>query len=115
MTIRGKSQVLGELACLLGRRIRELRQERGWGQVDLAEYLDGRPKQATLSTIETGRRFPSYRTLEKLVRAFGVVPAALFLSPGENFRHRVAVAVLECSEETLRHVAKLVDVDLPPR
>jgi len=110
MAIRQKKTRGEALANQLGARVRELRHERGWGQVDLAEHLDGRPKQATLSTIENGRRFPSYRTLEKLVEAFDVEPASLFLSPTQNFRHRVALAVLDCSDETLQHVAKLVDV-----
>ena len=66
--------------------------------------------RSTISCIETGKHLPSLENLQRLADAFEVELATLFLSPNQNFHHKVAQSVLECPEETLRHVAKLVDV-----
>ena len=99
-----------KIARILGGRIRELRHERHWGQVDLEAHLDGEIMRSTISCFETGKHLPSLESVQRLADAFETEPASLFLSPNQNLRHRVALAVLECSDETLRHVAKLVDV-----
>ena len=99
-----------DLARLIGRRLRELRHARGWGQVDLEAHLDDTIKRATLSDYETGRRLPSLRTLKKIADAFEVEAAELLLSPGEHVHHRVAVAALKAPKQTLKHVAKLFDL-----
>lgn len=99
------------IAKLIGRRIRELRIERGWDQVDLEAYVDERVKRATISDYETGRRLPSMPTLAALARAFEVEMVALLLDPNAELRHRAALAVLDCPDDTLRHVAKLLDIE----
>lgn len=104
------SEVDQKLARLIGLRLRQLRNERGWDQVDLEAHLDGHIKRASISDFETGRRLPSLRTLFRIAGAFEVELAELVLSPGEHQRHRVAIAALKCTKKTLPHVAKLLDV-----
>ena len=99
------------IAALVGRRIRQLRTERQWNQVDLEAHLSG-IKRATISDFETARSLPSLLTLFDLASAFGVEPGALLMEPDRQPRHRVAVATLQCSEATLKPIAKLLDVSL---
>jgi transcriptional regulator with XRE-family HTH domain len=62
----------------VGRRLRELRVERGLSQRELARRAD--MTNANLSMIEQGRVSPSIQTLEKILRA---VPISL----ADFFRH----------------------------
>ena len=55
---------------LLAVRLREVREKRGYKQVDLARRT-GIPPSA-VSQFETGRREPSLRTVSKLADALGV-------------------------------------------
>ncbi|MBK8013662.1 MAG: helix-turn-helix transcriptional regulator [Deltaproteobacteria bacterium] len=95
----------------MAKRIRELRHERGWNQIDLEAHLDERVKRATLSDFETGRRLPSVSVLMGIAEAFEVEPAALFLDPSETWKHKVALAVLEANEDQLQPIAKLLDIE----
>ncbi len=97
----------------LGRRIRALREERGWAQIDLAAHLDDDIQRAMISDIETGRRTASLTTLIRIAGAFEVPVAALFLErQGRSLRAAVADRALSASEESLRPVAKLLDVEI---
>lgn len=104
------SKVDARAAKLIGRRIRELREERGWDQIDLEAHIDGTVKRATISNFETGARLPSLHTLLQLAKAFEVEPAALLLNPSAELKHRIAVAALDAKDDTLVHVGKLLDV-----
>jgi transcriptional regulator with XRE-family HTH domain len=99
-----------EIAKRLAKRVRELRNARGWNQVDLEAHLDERLKRATVSDFETGRRTPSLQALIRIAQALEVEPAALLLDPALDRRHKVALAVLGCDENTLGPIAKLLDV-----
>ena len=97
-------------ARLVGLRLRELRHEQGWQQIDLQVELDDQIEQSTLSAFETGRRFPSCSNLERLAGVFGVHPASLFLD-SRVFGDRVAMAVLACRDKKLlNYVGKLLDI-----
>ena len=100
-----------QLARRIGRRIRALRQERGWGQVDLSAHIDEFLTQPTLSYVENGSRLSSLRALLRIADAFEIDIAGLFLNPEESRREKILMAVWNCSETTLEHVAKLVDVE----
>ena len=50
--------------------IRQMREERGWTQVDLAHRIDVAP--ATIYTWERGKFEPRASQLRKLAEAFGV-------------------------------------------
>jgi len=107
---RQRARERSQLARLVGRRVRALRLDRGWKQVDLEAHLYNWVKQATISTFESGQRFPSCTSLEAFAEAFGVDVAVLFLDPSD-LRHRVAAAALQCrSAGTLQAIAKLLDV-----
>jgi transcriptional regulator with XRE-family HTH domain len=60
----------------IGQEIRRLRGERNWTQAQLAVYAGS--SQPTVNQIESGRRNPSTRTVEKLAEALGVEVADLF-------------------------------------
>ncbi|MBI4821083.1 MAG: helix-turn-helix transcriptional regulator [Deltaproteobacteria bacterium] len=92
----------------MGRRIRALRQKRGWQQVDLEAHLEGAATRSSVSYLENGRIFPSRDTLHALARAFEVPAAALVLDPADR-RQRIALAILDCDEDLLPGLEKLVD------
>lgn len=54
----------------IGRRIRELRKERGWTQQELAERIG--LKQKDVCTWENGVRIPTIPSLSKIAKAFGI-------------------------------------------
>lgn len=60
---------------LLGRRIRELREGRGWSQERLAEAAD--LHENYISRLETGRQEPGVLVLLRLCLAFEITPAQL--------------------------------------
>jgi len=64
------------IATSLGRRIRQLRDEKSWSQERLAERAD--LDRSYIAGIEIGARNPSLRSLEKLAKALDVSPASLF-------------------------------------
>jgi transcriptional regulator with XRE-family HTH domain len=57
-----------DIRVKLGKRVRELRQERGWTQVELADFLG--LDRSYLSEIETGKKDPSLRVLKTLADGF---------------------------------------------
>ena len=60
----------------LGKRIRELRRERGFSQEKLAELASIHENH--VRRIEGGTANPSYLVLVRIARALGVNPASLF-------------------------------------
>jgi transcriptional regulator with XRE-family HTH domain len=60
------------LAEVFGRRVREVRHERGWTQEQLA--FEAGVKRAYLSEVENGQRNVSLDMVEKLAQALGVGP-----------------------------------------
>lgn len=60
----------------LGRRIRHLREERGWTQEELAHRAG--MTVVYLSGIERGTQNPSFRKLKGLVAAFNISFSMLF-------------------------------------
>ena len=60
----------------IGKEIRRMREGKGWSQAELAVYATS--SQPTVNQIESGKRNPSTRTLEKLAGALGVEVADLF-------------------------------------
>lgn len=108
----GRQQVgIETVARLVGRRIRQLREARGWAQVDLAAHLDGQVQRAMVSDIETARRHASLTTLILVAEALEVPLAVLFLDPQSQVADRVAERALSATEDELGPVAKLLDVD----
>jgi transcriptional regulator with XRE-family HTH domain len=68
--------VANDICVKFGRRLRELREERGWNQEYLAEISGiGRTH---ISQLENGRREAGLRMLETLAGAFKLAVADLF-------------------------------------
>lgn len=65
-----------ELKKNFGKRIKEIRKQRGLSQEKLAELVN--IEQNTLSYIETGSNFCKAETLEKLITSLNVEPYELF-------------------------------------
>lgn len=59
-----------DIRVRLGNRVRNLRKERGWTQVELAELLG--IDRSYLSEIETGKKDPSLRVLKTIADGFGL-------------------------------------------
>ncbi len=60
----------------IGKQIRRIREEKDWSQAQLAVYAGS--SQPTINQIESGKRNPSTRTLEKIAGALGIEVADLF-------------------------------------
>jgi transcriptional regulator with XRE-family HTH domain len=68
--------VANDICVKFGRRLRELREERGWNQEYLAEISGiGR---SHISQLENGRREAGLRMLETLAGAFKLAIADMF-------------------------------------
>ena len=64
-----------DICAALGERIRELRQERSWRQIDLAEETG--MHENYVSDLELGRKEICLRMLQTVAHAFGLTPADL--------------------------------------
>jgi helix-turn-helix protein len=71
---------------VLGRAIRELREQRSLGLPALGALAGGIP-EADLAAIEAGRLDPGYRRLRRLAAALGVTSTALLLRAEELDAH----------------------------
>ena len=59
-----------DVCIQLGQRIRQLRKDRGWRQLDLATQAG--LNENYISDLELGRKEPCLRTLATLARAFDI-------------------------------------------
>ena len=70
------------------KRIKQLREERGWSQKELGmktwKNLDSRTAQGKISHYETDRHIPSHEDLERLAKALEVSVLALLVDPAET-------------------------------
>lgn len=63
------------LLVTVGKRIRALREAKGWTQTDMAVHLD--MNRGHLSDIELGKREPGLITLQIIARGLGVTMSRL--------------------------------------
>ena len=61
-----------DICVRLGRRIRRLRDERGWKQIDLAVH--SKLTRTHISRLENARKEIGLRALEKVASAFDMKP-----------------------------------------
>lgn len=64
-----------DICVVLGERIRQLRTERGWRQIDLAEHAG--VHENYISDLEMGRKEICLRTLQSVAAAFNLKAAEL--------------------------------------
>ena len=67
---------LKDLQIAVGKRVRLLREAKGWKQQALATMI-GEESHSTISDIENGKRMPKSAKLRALARAFDVTVAYL--------------------------------------
>lgn len=96
---------------LIGGRIKELRKLRKLSQEELAEMVSIAPRH--LSSIETGRNFPSLVTLEKIAKYLRVEMPDIFDYPYKSYNPEKLKKVIkdmidEADEMKLRLLVKLV-------
>jgi transcriptional regulator with XRE-family HTH domain len=69
-----------DICVALGERIRQLRQERGWRQIDLAE--EAGIHENYVSDLEQGNKEVCLRTLQAIAKAFDLTVADLLKTVG---------------------------------
>ena len=89
---------------LLGKRIQELRKQKGLRQEKLAELSGVEP--TSISNIENGRNYPSFQTLENIINVLGINFTDVF-----QFEHQQPTEDLltEISEILKNHPEKIQD------
>ena len=89
-----------------GKRLRVLRDIKGYTQEELSELVD--LEYQTISRIETGTYFTSYDTLEKLAKALDVPIKELFnyeeTSTRDEVVGRIKNLLDNCSEKELSFI-----------
>ncbi|MCP4678528.1 MAG: hypothetical protein GY854_24065 [Deltaproteobacteria bacterium] len=79
---------------MIGRRIREIREERNWNRGRLENELDGGMTCSCLYYFEHHKRTPSLKSLFLLGDVFSIDPMLFFIDPLNNERHRIIAEVL---------------------
>jgi len=103
---------------LLGRRIRTLRQLKGWTQQELGERADINYK--FLGEIERGQQNPSFEILFKIAAALGVAPPELFrfeqeISDRKEIESRIKKIIGNIPDEGLNSLLMVLRVLYPTR
>ena len=104
-----------ELQQTFGSNVRQHRKAKGWTQDELAGRVG--VTLETIGKIERGAVPPSFDTAERIAKALGVAPLALFavgpdaLPKGERGRllRRIAVTLSKLNEAQLARAAKMLD------
>lgn len=68
-----------EILLQVGKRIKELRIQKGISQVDLVARMDGNIDPTNISRIEAGRTNPTLLTLQRIANALEVNISELFV------------------------------------
>ncbi len=96
---------------LLGKRIKELRKASGFTQEKLAEMID--IETTSLSSIESGRHFPSLPTIERIANNLNVELKALFdfnhLLPVEQMKNNIIKNIDRLNDEQISFIHKFFE------
>jgi len=93
---------MSDLGAHLGKRIKDLRADRGLSQAELADAAG--TSEEWIRKLERGVRAPSLATLEAVSRGLGVTVAALFAGADVN-RDRLETLVAEAEGLTDEQLA----------
>lgn len=81
------------LKQLIGRRIKEVREEQGLTQPELAEKMAGEDRHPqSISKWEAGRSNASLEVLEEIAEALGVHPVTLLTLESDDYRRAMEEA-----------------------
>ncbi len=89
---------------LLGKRIKQIRKNKGYTQEKLSEVIG--LETGSLSGIESGRYFPSLTTLEKMSVALNVEMKAFF-------DYEFAISVDDMKKIIVKNIDKINDSQIP--
>ena len=96
---------------LLGKRIKELRKNRGLTQEKLAELIH--IETTSLSGIESGRHFPSLPTIEKISKYLDVEMKTLFdfkhLQTAKEMKNIIKSNIDKIDEQTLAFIFRFFE------
>lgn len=97
---------------LLGKRIKELRKQKGYTQDYLAEKLKIEPRQ--LSKLETGKHYPSFETIIALLETFDITFEELIsfehLNPANDIRKTLLKDLENIDDSKIQSVYKILRV-----
>lgn len=97
---------------LLGKRIKELRKQKGYTQDYLAEKLKIEPRQ--LSKLETGKHYPSFETIIALLETFDITFEELIsfehLNPANDIRKILLKDIENIDDSKIQNVYKILRV-----
>ena len=100
-----------ELRKKLGRRIQELRKQKGLSQEKFSELVGISP--SAMSSVETGKSFMSFANLEKTMEVLGVKPHSLFTFDNNDILYTDLIKKIENikdNQEVLFILSLLADV-----
>ena len=97
---------------LLGKRIKELRKQKGYTQDYLAEKLKIEPRQ--LSKLETGKHYPSFETIIALLETFNITFEELIsfehLNSANDIRKTLLKDIENIDDSKIQNVYKILRV-----
>ncbi len=97
---------------LLGKRIKELRKQKGYTQDYLAEKLKIEPRQ--LSKLETGKHYPSFETIIALLETFDITFEELIsfehLNSANDIRKTLLKNIENIDDSKIQNVYKILRV-----
>ena len=97
---------------LLGKRIKELRKQKGYTQDYLAEKLKIEPR--LLSKLETGKHYPSFETIIALLETFDITFEELIsfehLNSANDIRKTLLKDIENIDDSKIQNVYKILRV-----
>ncbi|MBR1425444.1 helix-turn-helix transcriptional regulator [bacterium] len=95
----------------LGKRIKELRKQKGLTQEQVAEFIE--MEQNTISVIESGRNFPTLVTLEKMATVLGVDLSDFFnyeyFEDIDYIKQSTKIKLEQMNEAQMRNIYKYIN------
>ena len=99
-----RRNILTENRKLLGKRIKQIRKNAGFTQEKLSELIG--IETGSLSTIESGRSFPSLVTLEKISQILNVEMKAFF-------DYDTDMSIKDMKKVIIKNIDKIKDSQIP--
>lgn len=99
-----RRDTLTENKKLLGKRIKQIRKNAGFTQEKLSELIE--IETGSLSTIESGRSFPSLVTLEKISQILNVEMKAFF-------DYDTSITIKDMKKIIVKNIDKIKENQIP--